>query len=62
MRQRLRVYGRLVQLGHMRQQTADREIEVMQAIAEDYRRKVGAPAPEPAAPAAERGLFDPLEP
>lgn len=37
-KQRRWVYSRLVAEGRMRQQSAEHEIEVMEAIAEDYRR------------------------
>ncbi|MDX0452821.1 hypothetical protein GOC72_05025 [Sinorhizobium medicae] len=37
-KQRRRVYSRLVAEGRMRQQSAEHEIEVMQAIADDYSR------------------------
>ncbi|RVH81731.1 hypothetical protein CN204_24060 [Sinorhizobium meliloti] len=37
-KQRRWVYSRLVAEGRMRQQSAEREIEVMQAIADDYLR------------------------
>lgn len=38
--QRMRVYSRLVAIGRMRAEFADREIELMEAIAEDYRAQV----------------------
>ncbi len=37
-KQRRRVYARLVANGRMKQAAADREIAVMEAIAEDYRK------------------------
>ncbi len=38
-KQRRRVYARLVANGRMKQAAADREIAIMEAIAEDYRKK-----------------------
>lgn len=37
---RRRVYGRLVERGKMSQREADRELELMEAIARDYRELV----------------------
>ena len=37
---RRRVYGRLVERGKMDQREADRELELMEAIAKDYRELV----------------------
>lgn len=44
-RQRQRVYPRLVREGRMTQEFADRQIAVMRAIAEDYREPGLFPAP-----------------
>ncbi len=38
-KQRRRVYARLVANGRMKQAAADREIALMASIAEDYRKK-----------------------
>lgn len=43
-KQRQRVYARLVEAGRMRSETAAREIAVMTAIAADYREKADAEA------------------
>ena len=37
---RIRVYPKLVANGKMKQETADREIELMQAIVKDYQQLV----------------------
>lgn len=34
------VYSRLVNEGQMRQETADKQIKIMEAIADDYRQKI----------------------
>ncbi|UPK03139.1 hypothetical protein [Bradyrhizobium sp. 170] len=38
LRYRQRVYGRLVDRGKMTKRQCDRELELMEAIAEDYRK------------------------
>ena len=38
--QRHRVYKRLVEQGKLRKETADKQIEIMVAVANDYRAKV----------------------
>lgn len=51
---RKRVYPRWVSAGKMAQITADREIAVMTAIADDYRVIVEAPSPRVVDPQKER--------
>lgn len=46
LRYRHRVYGRLVERGKMTRQEADRELELMAAIAEDYREVAAEDAPQ----------------
>jgi hypothetical protein len=43
--QRLRVYPRLVEQHKMKQDFADRQIEMMQEIASEYRKSAEAQAP-----------------
>lgn len=44
--QRRRVYARLIAAGKLTQQKADRQIEIMSAVAADYRAQVGQAAKE----------------
>lgn len=46
LRQRRRVYPRLVEIGRMRQAEVDRETACMEAIAADYRAQVSAGRPD----------------
>lgn len=46
LRQRRRVYPRLVESGRMTQAEADRETACMEAIAADYRAQVAAEKPD----------------
>jgi hypothetical protein len=46
LRYRRHVYGRLVERGKMTREQADRELELMAAIAEDYREVAAEDAPQ----------------
>jgi hypothetical protein len=46
LRYRRRVYGRLVERGKMTKEQSERELELMAAIAEDYRQLCDEDAPQ----------------